>query len=63
MANNETGVLQPVNEIGKIAAEADVYFHSDAVQAAGKVTVDVKKMGCDVLSISGHKIHDPGETL
>jgi len=59
MANNETGVLQAVNEIGKIAAEADVYFHSDAVQAAGKVTVDVKKMGCDVLSISGHKIHAP----
>jgi len=59
MANNDTGVLQPVNEIGKIAAEADVYFHSDAVQAAGKVTVDVKKMGCDVLSISGHKIHAP----
>jgi cysteine desulfurase len=59
MANNETGVLQPVNEIDKIAAEADVYFHSDAVQAAGKVTVDVKKMGCDVLSISGHKIHAP----
>src|SRR5450756_2515258 len=41
MANNETGVLQPVEEIGRIAAEADVYFHSDAVQAAGKVPVEV----------------------
>ena len=59
MANNETGVLQPVEEIGKIAAEADVYFHTDAVQAAGKVTVDVKQIGCDLLSISGHKMHAP----
>jgi cysteine desulfurase len=59
MANNETGVLQPVEEFGKIAAEADVYFHTDAVQAAGKVPVDVKLIGCDLLSISGHKIHAP----
>jgi cysteine desulfurase len=59
MANNETGVLQPVEEIGKIAAEADVYFHTDAVQAAAKVGIDVKKIGCDALSISGHKIHAP----
>src|SRR5215471_8391320 len=59
MANNETGVLQPVNEIGRIAAEADVYFHTDAVQAAGKIALDVKQIGCDVLSISGHKIHAP----
>lgn len=57
MANNETGVLQPVEEIGRIAAEADVYFHTDAVQAAGKVPIDVKKIGCDVLAISGHKMH------
>jgi cysteine desulfurase len=59
MANNETGVLQPVEEIGKIAAEADVYFHTDAVQAAGKVPMDVKRIGCDALSISGHKMHAP----
>ena len=59
MANNETGVLQPVEEIGKIAAEADVYFHTDAVQAAGKVPLGVASIGCDLLSISGHKIHAP----
>ncbi|HWG49141.1 MAG TPA: cysteine desulfurase family protein [Candidatus Acidoferrales bacterium] len=62
MANNETGVLQPVEEIGKIAREADVFFHTDAVQAAGKVPIDVEKIGCDVLSISGHKLHAPQGT-
>jgi cysteine desulfurase len=58
-ANNETGVLQPVEEIGKIAAEADVYFHTDAVQAAGKIPLDVNDIRCDLLSISGHKLHAP----
>src|SRR5512147_597575 len=47
-ANNETGVVQQVAEIGKVAAEADVYFHTDAVQAAGKVPIDVKEIGCDL---------------
>jgi len=59
MANNETGVLQPVEDIGKIAAETDVYFHTDAVQAAGKVRLNVNRIGCDALSISGHKMHAP----
>lgn len=59
MANNETGVLQAVNEIGKVCAEADVYFHTDAVQAASKVSIKVKEIGCDLLSISGHKFHAP----
>ncbi len=62
MANNETGVIQPVEEIGKIAQEADVFFHTDAVQAAGKIPIDVKKIACDALSISGHKIHAPQGT-
>ncbi len=59
LANNETGVLQPVSEIGKIAAEADIYFHTDAVQAAGKVPLDVKQIGCDLLTITAHKMHGP----
>ncbi len=59
LANNETGVVQAVEEIGKIAAEADVYFHTDAVQAAGKIALDVNTIGCDLLTISGHKIHAP----
>jgi cysteine desulfurase len=59
MANNETGVLQPVEEIAKIATEASVCFHTDAVQAAGKVAIDVTRIGCQALSISGHKIHAP----
>ena len=62
MANNETGVLQPVEEIGKIAVEADVWFHTDAVQAAGKVPISVKSIGCDLLTISAHKFHGPQGT-
>jgi cysteine desulfurase len=59
MANNETGVVQAVAAIGKIAAEAGVYFHTDAVQAAGKIALDVNAIGCHLLSISGHKLHAP----
>ena len=59
MANNETGVLQPVEEIGKIASEANILFHTDAVQAVTKVPIKVRQIGCDALSISGHKIHAP----
>ncbi len=59
LANNETGVLQPVEEIGKIAAEASVFFHIDAVQGVGKVAFDVRRFGCHLLSISAHKVHGP----
>ena len=59
LANNETGVLQPVEQIGKIAAGAGVYFHIDAVQGAGKVPFDVRKFGCHLFSISAHKMHGP----
>jgi cysteine desulfurase len=59
MANNETGVLQPTEEIGRIAREADVRFHTDAVQAAGKIPLGVTSLACDLLSISGHKLHAP----
>jgi cysteine desulfurase len=59
LANNETGVLQPVEQIGKIAADTGVFFHIDAVQGAGKVRMDVRKIGCHLLSISAHKMHGP----
>jgi cysteine desulfurase len=59
LANNETGVLQPVEEVGKIAADTGVFFHIDAVQGAGKVKFDVRRFGCHLLSISAHKMHGP----
>jgi cysteine desulfurase len=58
-ANNETGVVQDVSAFGRIAAQADIYFHTDAVQATGKVPINVADWQCDLLSISGHKIHAP----
>ncbi|MGD0547148.1 MAG: cysteine desulfurase family protein [Terracidiphilus sp.] len=59
LANNETGVLQPVEEIGKIAKAAGAYFHIDAVQGAGKVEIDTRRFGCHLCSISAHKMHGP----
>jgi cysteine desulfurase len=58
-ANNEIGVIQPVEEIGKLCHERGVIFHTDAVQAVGKVPVDVQKMNIDVLSLTAHKLYGP----
>jgi len=58
-ANNEVGTIEPISEIGKIAKEAEVYFHTDAVQAVGHIPVDVDKLKVDLLSISAHKLYGP----
>ena len=59
LANNETGVVQPIEEIGKITRTGGVFFHIDAVQGAGKIKLDMRRFGCHLCSISAHKMHGP----
>ena len=58
-ANNEIGTIQPIKDIGRIAAEHDILFHTDAAQSVGKIPVDVQELGVDFLTIAGHKLYAP----
>jgi len=59
LANNETGTLQPVKEISRIAGEHDIPLHTDAAQAVGKMPVNVRELGVDFLTVAGHKLYGP----
>ncbi len=59
LANNETGVVQPVGEVARACRERGIHLHCDAVQGAGKIDVDVRALGCDTLALSAHKLHAP----